>query len=285
METNVTVQQPTFEMTAVGQMLKQFEVTQRMGQMYAAATIVPSTYKGNVANCAIAINMAIRMQADPMMVMQNLYMVNNNPSFSSKFLVSCINASGRFSPLQYEMEYDPKNPKRVVACRAYAFPADYKITGDGRTDNSHRLDGDWITWDMVEKEGWSKKSGSKWMTMPGQMFRYRAAAFWQRAYCPEISMGFLTKEEADEVEWAEYEEVSERKPKRTRKQHEESQMALEHLVDDADVPYKGGKKAETEKPEADASGTVADNDEAEKVAVAAAPAPEEEKKGLEALFD
>jgi hypothetical protein len=51
---------------------------------------------------------------------------------------------------------------------------------------------------MAEKEGWTSKQGSKWMTMPGQMLRYRAAAFWQRVYAPEISMGFYTKEEVED---------------------------------------------------------------------------------------
>lgn len=240
MESNVTIQQQTFEMTAVGQMLKQFEVTQRMGQMYAAATIVPDTYKGNVANCAIAINMAARMGADPMMVMQNLYMVHGNPSFSSKFLVSCINACGRFTPLQYEIEYDANDSKRVVACRAYAYPISYRETGDGRTDNSHRLYGEWVTWKMVESEGWSKKSGSKWLTMPGQMFRYRAAAFWQRAYAPEISMGMLSTEEASEMEYVDYEEVKDKKPRKKKQAEalamlEQSKEAVEETHAEPEV--------------------------------------------------
>lgn len=50
-------------------------------------------------------------------------------------------------------------------------------------------------WAMVDGEGWSKKAGSKWLTMPEQMFRYRAASFWARTYAPEISMGFPTQED------------------------------------------------------------------------------------------
>lgn len=64
--------------------------------------------------------------------------------------------------------------------------------------------------EMADKEGWTKKNGSKWQSMPSQMLRYRAAAFWQRVYCPEISMGLITKEEADDIQDAEYEEI---KPK------------------------------------------------------------------------
>lgn len=44
--------------------------------------------------------------------------------------------------------------------------------------------------------------------MPSQMLRYRAAAFWQRVYCPEISMGLITKEEADDIQDAEYTEIT-----------------------------------------------------------------------------
>ena len=87
-----------FAMTPVGQTVKQFEVMQRMANMYTTSTIVPDTYKGNVGNCVIALDMAMRMGCNPLMCMQNLYIVHGNPAFSSKFLIATINASGRFSP-------------------------------------------------------------------------------------------------------------------------------------------------------------------------------------------
>ena len=165
-------------------LIKTFETQQRMAQMYSTSTIVPDTYKNNIGNCVIAIDMAHRMQASPLMVMQNLYIVHGNPSWASKFLISCVNSCGRFSPLRYEFDGSDK-------CRAYAYE---------RSDKEHKepLYGDWITMEMANKEGWTKKAGSKWATMPGQMLRYRAAAFWQRVYAPEISMGFLTKEEMED---------------------------------------------------------------------------------------
>jgi hypothetical protein len=52
---------------------------------------------------------------------------------------------------------------------------------------------------VVKAEGWHSKNGSKWNTMPDQMFVYRAAAFWQRAYAPEISMGLQTAEESEDT--------------------------------------------------------------------------------------
>ena len=53
---------------------------------------------------------------------------------------------------------------------------------------------------MVKNEGWASKPGSKWKSMPEQMFRYRAAAFWQRMYAPEISMGFSTADEIEDIQ-------------------------------------------------------------------------------------
>lgn len=174
---------------------KTFELQQRLAQMYVTSTIVPATYRGNIGNCVIAIDMAQRMMANPLMVMQNLYIVNGNPAWSAKFLISCINMCGRFTPLRYQ--FTGKRGTKQYGCRAYAYE---------KSDTQHKepLCSVWITMDMAEKEGWTKKAGSKWLTIPDQMLIYRAAAFWSRAYAPEISMGFLTKEEAEEVP---YEEV------------------------------------------------------------------------------
>lgn len=179
-----------FAMTKVGQEVKRFESLQRMGQMYAAATIVPDTYKNNLANCAIAIDMASRMNANPVMVMQNLYLVHGMPAWSSKFLIATINSCGRFTPLRYECNGLKGDD---YGWRCYA----YETTDHAKKE---RLEGTWVTWRMVKAEGWNKKAGSKWLTMPEQMFRYRAAAFWQRMYAPEISMGLSTADEAEDMQ-------------------------------------------------------------------------------------
>lgn len=200
--------QTEFDLTPIGQQVKQFEATQRIAMMYAMSNFIPDSYKYRngqpleqnvvLANCTIALEMATRMQANPLMVMQNLYIVHGQPAFSSKFLIACINASKRFSPLRYE--FNGEEGTDDYACRAIAYEAN---------DTKHKepLEGDWISIRMAKAEGWTSKKGSKWLTMPTQMLRYRAAAFWQRAYCPEISMGLLTAEEAQDAFAQTYEEV------------------------------------------------------------------------------
>lgn len=200
----VPVESKEFLMSPTGQAWKEFELSQRMAKMYASSTIVPQQFAGNIGNCIIGIDMARRMGANPLMVFQNLAVVHGNPSFSSKFLIACINASKKFSPLRYEFKGDEGTDE--YGCRCVA----YEIHDKEHTDP---LYGDWITLGMAKAEGWSTKNGSKWKTMPGQMLRYRAAAFWQRVYCPEISMGLMTTEEADDIQDVAYEEVKQSTPK------------------------------------------------------------------------
>jgi len=167
--------------------VQSFELLQRVANAFTRADLIPKQYQGNLSNCIIALDMAQRMGANPLMVMQNLYIVHGTPSWSSKFLIATVNTSGDFSKLRYEWKGEPG--KDDYGCRAWAVE---KETGE-------RLDGIWITWKMVKAEGWHSKNGSKWNTMPDQMFVYRAAAFWQRAYAPEISMGLQTAEESEDT--------------------------------------------------------------------------------------
>ena len=167
--------------------LESFELIQRVSKAFAGSDLVPTQYKGNLANCMIAMDMAQRIGANPLMVMQNLYIVHGTPGWSSKFLVATINACGRYSSLRYEFKGKPGADD--YGCRAWAVE---KASGE-------RLDGVWVTWKMVNAEGWASKNGSKWKTMADQMFIYRAAAFWQRAYAPELGMGLITTEELGDV--------------------------------------------------------------------------------------
>jgi hypothetical protein len=81
--------------------LQGFVALQRIGQAFASSSLVPEAYQGNVANCMIAIEMAARMRASPLMVMQNLYLIHGRPSWSSQYLIASFNDCGRFSAIKY----------------------------------------------------------------------------------------------------------------------------------------------------------------------------------------
>ncbi len=161
---------------------------QRQAKAMSVSTLVPKEYQGNVSNVIIAMRLAERIGADPLMVMQHLAIIHGRPSWSATFLIATINQCGRFSPLRYEIRGDDPSAKDY-RCRAVAIDR----------ESQQPCEGEWITWAMVDGEGWSTKSGSKWKTMPGQMFRYRAASFWARAFAPEVSMGIYTDDEVRDM--------------------------------------------------------------------------------------
>jgi hypothetical protein len=174
------------ELTTTTAETQAFELVQRQAKMLSASTLVPKEFQGNMGNCAIALNIAKRLGADPFMVIQNIDIIHGRPSFRATFLIAMVNASGRFTPLQFRMSGEGASR----SCVAWAKD---KETGDV-------IEGTEITMAMAKAEGWSTKSGSKWVTMPEQMLRYRAAAFFARIYAPDITLGMQTSEEMRDIE-------------------------------------------------------------------------------------
>ena len=164
-----------------------FEMLQRQAKMFASSSLVPKEFQGNIANCAIGIGIAKRLGADPFMVLQNVDIIHGRPSFRATFLIAMVNSSGRFEPLQYRMDGTEGAADR--SCIAWA-----KSKDDGTV-----LEGPKITIAMAKAEGWSTKAGSKWITMPELMLRYRAAAFFARLYAPDITLGMMTADEAQDA--------------------------------------------------------------------------------------
>ena len=61
-----------------------FRECYKLAQTLCQAAIIPSQYHGKPADVAIAVDMASRMGVSPMMVMQNLYVVQGKPSWSGQ---------------------------------------------------------------------------------------------------------------------------------------------------------------------------------------------------------
>ena len=164
-----------------------FTLARQMAQAMSASTIVPPNFQKSEANCMVAISQAQRLGVDPFVVMNNMYMIQGKITWKSEFIIAMINASGKFdTELQYEEEEKDGKP---YACTAFTFKDGRKITGIR------------VTMDMADKEGWTKKNGTKWATLPQLMLRYRASVFFARFNAPELTSGLYTKEEGEDVEF------------------------------------------------------------------------------------
>lgn len=233
-----------------------FEFLQRTAKAFASSTMVPAAYQARVqkgygdnvswednpaamANCMIALDMSQRLRANPLMVMQNLHIIEGRPSWSSQFIIAAINSCGRFSPLRFDLEWlgemdatystfewvtggngrrqkqEQKHTVRIknARCVAWAVERGTSIPQFGLEDlKAHGsiygcckhygipiLESPPVTMEMAVNEGWYGKNGSKWRSMPDLMMQYRTAAFFGRIYAPELLMGLPTAEEVQDV--------------------------------------------------------------------------------------
>lgn len=223
----------------------QFDTMQRVCSLFANSELVPDMYKISdnnpkekaIANCMIAIEMAQRIGASPLMIMQNMVIIYGRPSWSSKFLVATVNTCGRFNPLQYRFtekgmlgKVDYTEYERTWDKTLYGGKGGYKnaaktVTFDGTKvmdieciafttakGSDKVLESSPISLRLAIQEGWYTKNGSKWRTMPKQMLMYRAASFWTNAYAPELSMGMKTEDEIRDIVDVDYEEVTATQP-------------------------------------------------------------------------
>ena len=190
-ENGIVVSQPQVSGLNMFANQDSFNTGYKMAQILSASTIVPDTFKGNVGNVMIAIDLAQRIQTNPLMIMQNLSVVYGMPSFSAKFLIACINASGLFAtPLRYE--FVGEQGKDDWGCYAYAIDKQGEV-----------LKGSTVTIHQAKVKGWYDKKGSNWLADPEQMLRYRAATRFQNAYCPEITCGLAIKEDLEDGDYTE----------------------------------------------------------------------------------
>lgn len=239
----------------------QFDTMQRVCKLFASSELVPDMYKASdknpmdkaMANCMIAIEIAQRIGASPLMVMQNMVPIYGKPSWSSKFLVATVNTCGRFNPLQYRFtekgmlgmvdytDYVWDNATRSKRAVLKQFDGkkimDIECVAYTTAKGSDKvLESSPVSVRLAIQEGWYTKNGSKWQTMTRQMLMYRAASFWTSAYAPELSMGMKTVEEYQDIQDVDYQEII--TPEEERKNNANKEQINMDLANGKDATAK-----------------------------------------------
>jgi len=155
-----------------------FEQMYRVGKMLASSVLFPEHLrKGSpeqaAANGALVMNMAMRLNEDPLTVAQNIYFVGGKPGWSTSYLIAKANQGGVFeNPIDWEI----KGEGDSLSVKAWA-----KVAATGKQVH--------FTCDMAmaKAENWTKNA--KYKSMPELMLRYRSAAALIRLYVPDVMIG------------------------------------------------------------------------------------------------
>lgn len=167
-----------------------FKQLWRGAQALSESQLVPAHFRGKPNDCFVALHMASRMGADPVMVLQNLYVVHGTPGWSAKFIIAQANLSGVFKgriKFKYEGTELPDVSKSSLKVTAYA------TMNDGTDEVVEAA----ASMEMARLEGWAKNT--KYQGMQRQMLSYRAATLLVRLYAPEVLMGVPVTDEIEDV--------------------------------------------------------------------------------------
>jgi hypothetical protein len=154
----------------------------QMAEKIATSDLIPAIFQRKPANCLIAMEMAYRIRASILAVMQSMYIVHGKPGWSGQFMIGSVNATGRFTPLKFRFSADKQE------CRAVATS---KATGE-------EVEGPPVSVAMAKAEGWWDRN-PKWKNMTELMLTYRAGSFFGRVHTPDVVMGMREEGEIIDV--------------------------------------------------------------------------------------
>lgn len=164
-------------------MFEIMEKAYKFAEIMAQSDIIPDHYKKKPANVFIAIQTAYRMNLDPMLVMQNTYVVSGKLGMNATFAISLANQSGMFA--------------NGIRYKVVGEGQDLAVTASTTLKNTQEEISYTVTMKMAMQEGWTRNP--KYKSLPELMLRYRAAAFLIRTHAPEVLVGMHMVEELEDV--------------------------------------------------------------------------------------
>lgn len=224
-----------------------FQLAQRIGKAFATSDAVPVQFRQQIpkkergggvvmvdnpaaiGNCLVAIETARAVGMSITAVMQQANVIEGRLTWSGKFVIAAINASGRFTPLRFQIRnlgrikatyrekqgwnkdkggFDFKDVTievENIQCIAWALPRgaqEPRVTPEQLREYQGRqldlfkalglpvVESAPVSIKMAVEEGWYGKSGSKWQTeMAHLMLQYRSGSFFGNIHAPDIVMG------------------------------------------------------------------------------------------------
>jgi len=146
------------------------------------------------------------MDLDPMLVMQNTYVIKGKLGMNSTFAISLANSSGLFEggirfkdggsgkDFETKYEYYVKNGDKKIGIKVLK---DIEVTAFATLKSTQEEIAFTVTMKQAQAEDWTKKS--KYTTLPELMLRYRAATLLIRTHVTEVINGMHMVEEIEDI--------------------------------------------------------------------------------------
>jgi hypothetical protein len=155
----------------------------RLAKAFSLSGMVPSHFQGKPEACLVAMLYAEQLGEHPMLLFQEMSVINGRPSTSSRFAISRANKSGL---LQGPISWKSRGQGDALEVTASAT---LRETGEVITAT--------VTMKEATADGWTRNS--KYKSIPEQMLRWRAATRLINLFIPEVLFGIAVKEEIEQV--------------------------------------------------------------------------------------
>lgn len=151
----------------------------RVSKAFSMSGMVPAHFQGKPEACLVALMYAEQLGEHPMLIFQELSVINGRPSTSARFAIARANKSGLLSgPITWKSK-GSGDALEVTAS------ATLRETGEVVTAT--------VSMKEAQADGWTRNA--KYKSIPEQMLRWRAATRLISLYIPEVLFGLGVKEE------------------------------------------------------------------------------------------
>jgi hypothetical protein len=160
-----------------------FEHLWRVAKAFSMSGMVPGHFQGKPESCMVALMYAQQLGEHPMVMFQEVTVINGRPGTSARFAISRANKSGILaSPITWTSK--GQGDSLEVQAKATLAATGEEITAV-------------VTMKEAIADGWTRNS--KYKSIPEQMLRWRAATRLINLYMPEVLFGLGVKDEVEPV--------------------------------------------------------------------------------------
>ena len=158
-----------------------FDHLWRVAQAFSRSGMVPAHFQAKPESCMVALMYAQQLGESPMVMFQEVSIINGRPNTSARYAISRANRSGLLAgPITWTSK--GAGDTLEVTATATLWETQEQVTAT-------------VTMQEAAADGWTRNP--KYRSIPEQMLRWRAATRLINLYLPEVLFGLGVREEAE----------------------------------------------------------------------------------------